>query len=643
MYSYLVCGVFFLTFVLFLVFVGRQISGVAEFSDNLSLGYVVYSVPVAIAGIFIQILNLPWVWFALLLGCEWLVLFGVSVVLMKKRGQKRQTIRKEFIDFLKDNWLVLLVTVLMVGMMLLYYRGFWLCNHQDDGYYITRVATLPFGETGGNYNYALGIDNGGFSSYLVNTWELEASVYVYILGIDVTLFLRLFQSAFHFCLLANLLKAFANKVMLNSGISFNRNLAQYPVVIILLFNVYYLVFEHTQLLKLQDLFHMNTGMYLGFSVIRTMGILMLLLFFMDREKINLKMIAGVASISVVLISKSSVALPMIVIIVVSSLLVWLFTDYDRKGKIFTFIICVGMAGLGFVLPASESIQETVYIKYIDALKSPVLWVCGVIFLFSFTLRIRVVNRINAIFCVACLLTIIPEINDIVECFSVYNFVGARTVSTLAFFFIMLSSVYLCILLKKVCKKEKTIVSIYLIACVGIVIFSLVGFKLYGGEVIPGKEPLGAGFRTSLNVLKENIYFMPDSTIELGEKLDDLSEESEDKINVITPSMVIVDHTLHPLPVVLRTYAPDIVPISAVMRFPISGDSALANYQQQYYDTFIAEPSDETYKLFKEEIKDLDVNCIVVYDDRCSAWLEEDGFELYTIIGDGIYRVWYKEE
>ena len=61
----------------------------------------------------------------------------------------------------------------MIFMLLFYYAGFWLGNHQDDGYYITKVATLPYSPIGGNYNYSVGTMNTGFNSYIVNTWELE--------------------------------------------------------------------------------------------------------------------------------------------------------------------------------------------------------------------------------------------------------------------------------------------------------------------------------------------------------------------------------------------------------------------------------------------------------------------------------------
>lgn len=641
MYSYIVCSLFFLLLVALLTFVGRQLFGCEQFSQSFVLGYVSYSFPIATAGIIIQFLNLPWLVFAIFLGIEWIVLIIASIFTLKKRNciaiQKNK-----FRDFVKNNWVIFLTTFLMAAVMLLYYRGFWLGNHQDDGYYITKVATLPFTQTGGNYNYALGVENIGFNSYLFNTWEIEASVYVHVLRVNVTLFLRLFQSVFYYFLLANLLNAFSQKITANSGVHIEKNLAQYPVLVILLFNIYYLALDHTSLLKLQDMFHMNTGMFLGFSVVRTMGLLMLLLFFIDKEKIDTKMIVGVMVISTVLVSKSSVALPLILIVSVSSLIIWLLTSYKNRGRIIACIMCVGIAVLGFGISGSESVQNVVYLNFRNALYSPVVWVCIIVFFLSFTFRSAIVIRLNGIIGCMLLLMLVPEVNNIFERFSIYNFVGARTVSALIFFFIMINSIYFCILLSKIHVKEFVIKVIYIASGIGIFGVSLLGFKLYGGEVLTGQPAVGASIRQSLGTIKNNRYFMPNSTIELGEKLDQLSEGSEDTIRVVTPTMVVMDGALHPLPVMLRIYAHDIIPVSAAVRYPTNDGSALSEYTQKYYDDFISNPSDETYSAFKEEIKDLDVNCIVVYDEECAWWLEKDGYELYDTVGDNLYYIWYRE-
>lgn len=144
-----------------------------------------------------------------------------------------------------------------------YFAGFWLGNHQDDGYYITKVATLPYSQIGGNFNYSVGVTSSGFNSYIVNTWELEASVYVKILGIAPTLFLRLFQSIFYYFLLLNVIKYFAESLIYKSGIEVDKEkrLAQYVVFIVPIMCTYYLCLSNSEILLLRDMFHLNTGMF----------------------------------------------------------------------------------------------------------------------------------------------------------------------------------------------------------------------------------------------------------------------------------------------------------------------------------------------------------------------------------------------
>ena len=144
-------------------------------------------------------------------------------------------------------------------MLLFYYAGFWLGNHQDDGYYITKVATLPYSPIGGNYNYSVGTMNTGFNSYIVNTWELEASVYVNVLGVMPTLFLRLFQSAFYYFLYLNLIKWVAEIIIDKLNVKANVKMAQYVLGIVPLMCAYYIFLSDTGILVLRDGFHLNTG------------------------------------------------------------------------------------------------------------------------------------------------------------------------------------------------------------------------------------------------------------------------------------------------------------------------------------------------------------------------------------------------
>ena len=50
-----------------------------------------------------------------------------------------------------------------------------------------------------------------------------------------------------------------------------------------------------------------------------------------------------------------------------------------------------------------------------------------------------------------------------------------------------------------------------------------GFQKYGGEILPQEESKPADMKKCFSVMRHNIYFTPDSTIELGHKLEKLAK------------------------------------------------------------------------------------------------------------------------
>ena len=61
------------------------------------------------------------------------------------------------------------------------------------------------------------------------------------------------------------------------------------------------------------------------------------------------------------------------------------------------------------------------------------------------------------------------------------------------------------------------------------------------------------------------------------------------------------------------------------------------YTQQKYDGFVAEPNETTYEELKQEIQNLNVDCIVVKNPNCGEWLEKDGYQYYATVGE--YYIW----
>lgn len=639
MVDYLLCTLFWIVFTAGLVVLGRAVNnGKQTLSADLITGYCIYSVVIAVGGIILQLLNVRWIIFALYVMVLWLIIFAFIVIKCKKN---LAILKIDLKKYLKDNWVIYVVCMILIIMLCCGYAGVWLGNHQDDGYYITKVADLPYGRIGENINYSLGVQQQGFNAYIVNTWESEASVYVKILGVQVTLFLRFFQSIFNYFLLLNLIKAFADKLVDCLKIKVNRTITQYTSVIVLLFGMYYIFLSDTYFFRLRDMFHFNSGMFLGVSVVKTMSVMFYLFFYLDKEKFSWKMILGAVLISILLMSKSSVALPVIVVSLVSAGLVWLFLGYGKIAKLFSILLLGIYCLVGIMLPDNVPIQEVVQSDMSAAIKSPIIIICVIIFFISFYIKERVIYKLNLFIILCGCFVLVPQVNDIYEAFSIYTFVGGRGVTTLLYFFVIINFFYVIILLKKFNVKDILIKGTYLVFAFCEVIVMFWGFHEYGGNVLPDNPKTGTSIRYCLSVIKHNIYFMPDSTIELGEKINRLSQESDEQIRLIMPKMVLMDGALHTPAIMMRIYAPDIISLSAAERYPANDGSILEEYTQQKYDSFAAAPSDESAREFFEEIEDLDANCIVVQNAQCADWLEEEGYTLYDITVKGSYFIWYR--
>ena len=639
MIDYLVCSVFFLCLTILLYMLGRAVEKEDNISENLICGYVLYSFGVAVGGIILQLLNAPWILFEIYIGIIWLSI--IFYIIYNRKKVKYFDI--DFKKYISENWVIYGVCIILVFMMCFYYAGFLLGNHQDDGYYITKVATLPYSQIGGNYNYTVGINGKGFNAYIVNTWELEASVYVKILGVVPTLFLRWFQSIFYYFLYLNLIKLLAEKITQKLHWKVNVKYLQYPTIITVLISAYYIALSDYKILNLRDMFQLNTGMFLGATMVKLFGVAGFVILYLkfQEEKDYLRLFGSWIVYSVVLMSKSTIALPIILIVMMACTILYFWDKWENRGRRLCYCLLIIYIAIGILLPNKSGIATATQGEFLRTADSIVIWPCIVIFICSFLLKEKIIYKINTQIFLMTMLVLIPQVNDWFENFSVYEFVAGRAWTAVAYYFLILNMIYLFVLLDRIKIKKTIVYEMGILIGIACFMISTVGFKLCGGEILPQNEHREAGVRKCLSVMRHNIYFVPDSTINLGSKLEELARKEDKKMYVIMPKAIYDNDALHFPAVTIRTFAPDIVSLSALERFGSSDNEKFSTYTQQKYDGFVSAPGKETYNDFKEEIKDLPVNCIVVRNYACKDILEEDGYIYYTSIND--YHIWYKNK
>ena len=335
MKQYLLCLCFWAVFTVLLYGFGNVLAPQKNHSYKLVIGYLVYSFFVALGGIPLQLLNAPWICFAAYMGLVWT--FIVAVIVLGQVKFRIKIYDFHLKEYICENWMLYIISAVMIAMLFFYYAGFWLGDHQDDGYYINRVANLPTMTLGGNFNFAVGVENSGFNSYIVNTWEAEASVYVKLLGVVPTLFLRIFQSSFYYFLIANLFKLIGDAVFEKIELQQGSKFSQFVPIFFPLICTNFQYLKHQHILDMRDNFFTETGMFLGASVVRLCGLGFFILWYLENEREDndhglLKILFGSGLIAVVMMSKSTIVLPLLVMAGVPIASMWLVEHYGKLGQ-----------------------------------------------------------------------------------------------------------------------------------------------------------------------------------------------------------------------------------------------------------------------------------------------------------------------
>ena len=121
----------------------------------------------------------------------------------------------------------------------------------------------------------------------------------------------------------------------------------------------------------------------------------------------------------------------------------------------------------------------------------------------------------------------------------------------------------------------------------------------------------------------------------------IGKEKKKKLFVVSPEWALVDNTIYTLSVQLRSVAPDVVSVSAVNRYEVDRQCQLYGYDQEIYEKFVNEPSDEASRKLSKQVKKYNINCIIVQNKDCENYLDKIGFKQEAVIQGGVYYVWYK--
>ena len=502
---------------------------------------------------------------------------------------------------MKKYWFIFVVSIVLLFFSLINIQYHWFGNHLDDGFYVNEV-----------YDYVNNIDtyttypaNGfnhtaKFDAYRLNTWQIESAFYSKIFRIEPLVLLKFGQNFINYFIFCILIVAFLEKILSKETIDKYKYEIQFIPMVIILF-----VFQFETLsskIVLQDGWQFGNAMYYGSTIIRTMGIFLLLLPFIDKEKINFKDFLIYAFISFTLLAQSAVALPLIILVGFSYIISYfIFSEKNKKNIILLIIIMILIILFSIFLPNILKINNYALFLVKINKSSIIFYIVLFTFIMGFLYKNKMVNKINTIILLMILFIYIPEINDITENISMYDFVLAR-LWTGTFYTIMIIAfsygyMFFC---KKLHKKLFLVAKVltFLVLVYG----AFLSFKVKNINIF-----------YSMQVIKENPKLTPNSTVILGDKLEKIYKKEKKEMYVLTPEWVNTNKSYHSLAVLLRQQAKDIKVISAIPRYPFYIKEEFKTFTQKdndIYKNYISDMNSKNYKKMKHMLDEYPINCLV---------------------------------
>ena len=637
MYDYLKGTIFVCLYILFNFLFGTAISKKYDSAPkNFVIGYITFSALLAIVGIPIQIFALSWNIFLIYMAILVVCIISFSIYRLRKYN-----ILKNFDigNFIKNNWFLLFLGTILVLISTIYFEWYWLNNGLDDGYYINRMATLPYIENPFRTVPGTGLlsESSIFNSYAYNIFELEASVYIYVLKIIPTLFARGFLAFINYFLFECVLYVFLEKLLEMSQIRIKKSNLQLFLVIIIIFSFSSELFSEYNLYKLQDIWQNASAMYFGSSIVRCIGILLLLLPVIGKDKLVLKDVIIYIVTSLALLSKSSIVLPFSVIVAIAYIIVFLFKNKNTIKFAISFIILIFI--IGMVLGNNDEISIVYRSLFIANIKTIIVFVSIILTIFvTYYFKNTRIPEISTLLLLLIGLTLINPINNIFEKVSIYSFVSCRFMTGMFILLIIFSYFgFLLVLLNKfpnIFLKIRFTPVIILCLSISLGFSSMFSYS-------------GASFKLlkdSVCLFIENKYFVPESVIILGQELEGLSKKLGEKLYTLMPEGVGINNKAYSLAISIRQFSPSTVSLSAYNRYPGTIEEDFKDYNagnQDIFGKFTTEPNEENISNFKNMLDKYPINCFVS-TNNLDEYVTKLGFKKYKQIDfQNNYYIYYR--
>lgn len=605
-------------------------------------GYLGISLVSAIMALPIRLTNGEWALYRFLMYV-WLTILLVAIVWKRIQHPVKIT-REDVIRFFKNYGIFIILTAVAALFAELQFQQFWCGNHSDDGFYISQLTSFTMAPHPFEIQPSSGIRSSfAIDSYSINTLTMEQAFWCEMLQIYTTLFTRLFYNVFCIILFACTVYSCTEVVFrLYDKSEFRKTMIQFSAIIVPILIMCQLGLYAMNLFYGYDVWQNTTAMYFGSSIVRMCGFAYLLLPYIERLEFDWKIIVQVSCISFFLITRSTIALPMIIVAALGYFGCWLCLK-TKRGTLKMAVMYAAILAAGLTL-ASLISKIDVYQIETEALAmfgnaQKILVVAAEIgIIFSILFRRKRIRWLDFMLILIGMLLIVPGFNGLAATASVFSFVLQRVITGYLYFLIIISVSYglLFLFLKESWKRTSAVIGIGLsLAAVSLDVHA---FRSYAGTValiLPETAP--QSIRESIHALAQNPAFLQEEILETGSLIDSLAQSGTQPV-VLSPVFVDGEGNMEMLSLLLKTEKSNSIILSSTIRWPEKSNpvySEFSNLDQDAYHNFIFHPDWQTVADLKSIVERFGVNTLVLpYSEDYTELLNSIGFTQYGIADNG---------
>lgn len=596
------------------------------------IGFIIHSFFVAVLGIFVQIINLPWKVF--FYGMILIFISEIFFLIYCIRDKKIVLNKEYIINYLKNNWFLYIGMGILTVYSLLHVGQLWSNNYTDDGYYISLMSSLPYTNNPFRIDPITGFKMEFSFERIINTFELEGSFFIFLTKMPGTLYARVFLSMLNHFIGLNAINAFFIKINKK-----NSSMYQYITT-----SIYLLVIENIAfILNTGGAWSIITAPYFGSSLVKVITPFIILLPLISINNLNITKIIITFMSCVVLVSKSSCAVPILYLLAIGYIIAYQ-KKWKYSNKWLCVLILVIITTIGVFIGDNLYLENQIYHLFKEY-KKPIMLVLSliIIILNAVINRNKESKRIIIITMISLLLTFVPYLNNLYEKLTIYDFVTERTWLTLWLFIVVVGIYYFINYIYKLFIENKSnfikiIVTILLfISCC---VESLcIGKNEYGGIHI----------RSSIYIYKSNKYIVPQSTYELGIKLNEYYNKYNRELKVIIDPGIVVDGYTHYSAAILRAFSPHIQSIIGGVRIDTSIGNSLSEFygfdldDLAIFDDFEINPSSESLKKLEILNHKYPFDCLIIPNavEKHKKLLSDIGYYSFDRVYDNQNNFYYE--